>query len=85
MSHVSESEMSIGEIVERFKVSFAAISKHISVLEKANLITKQRRGKEKIITFVPESMTDAQLDIEQYRALWQSRLDELDKVLKEEK
>ena len=39
--HVSEVEMSIGEIVEKFKLSFAAISKHVTVLERANLIKKQ--------------------------------------------
>ena len=85
LAHVSTAEMSIGDIVDRFKLSFAAISKHITVLEHANLITKKRRGKEKIITFLPDTMTNAQLDIEQYKALWESRLDTLDKILKEEK
>ena len=85
LEHVSTVEMSIGEIVDRFKLSFAAISKHISVLERANLVSKRRRGKEKIIIFLPESLIAAQSDIEQYTALWESRLDKLDKVLKEEK
>lgn len=85
LAHVSRVEMSIGEIVDKFKLSFAAISKHVTVLEQANLITKQRRGKEKIITFLPDTLTTAQLDIEQYTALWESRLDTLEKVLKEEK
>jgi len=85
LEHVSMVEMSVSEIVDKFKLSFAAISKHVSVLEQANLITKQRRGKEKIITFLPDTLTAAQLDIGQYKALWNSRLDKLEIVLKEEK
>jgi DNA-binding transcriptional ArsR family regulator len=77
--------MSVGEIVDKFKLSFAAISKHVAVLERARLITKHRRGKEKIITFLPDTLTAAQLDIEHYTALWGSRLDMLEKVFKEEK
>lgn len=85
LRHVSEVEMSIGEIVDKFKLSFAAVSKHISVLENAHLIKKQRKGKEKIIIFSHVAMADVQKDVEQYKALWESRLDRLEKVLKEEK
>ena len=85
LAYVSTVEMSIGEIVDKFKLSFAAISKHVTVLEHANLVKKQRRGKEKIIIFLPDAMTTAQLDIKQYTALWGSRFDMLEKVFKEEK
>ena len=51
----------------------------------SKVIYKKRRGKEKIITFLPDIMTAAQLDIEQYKALWESRLDALNKMLKEKK
>ena len=83
--YVSEMEMSVGEIVDKFKISFAAISKHVSVLEKAHLIKKQRRGKEKFILFSPDAMTTLRGDVEHYQALWESRFDKLEKVLKEEK
>ena len=83
--HVSQSEMCVGEIVDKFNMSFAAISKHLSVLEQAQLIVKQRRGKEKIVTFNPQTISNAKMDIENYMSLWDSRLDSLDKLLKEEK
>lgn len=85
LEYVSTIEMSIGEIVDKFKLSFAAISKHITVLEKANLVTKQRRGKEKLIVFTPATLLAAQSDIAQYTALWEHRLETLGKILKEEK
>ena len=55
------------------------------MLEHAQLIKKQRRGKEKFIIFSPGAVVDLQVDVERYKALWESRLDRLEKVLKEEK
>ena len=85
LEYVSRFEMSVGDLVDKFKLSFAAISKHVTVLEKANLVAKQRRGKERIVIFLPETVLTARTDIERYTALWQSRLDKLEKLLKEEK
>lgn len=83
--YVSKAEMSISEIVDKFKLSFAAISKHVTVLEHAQLIKKHRKGKEKIIVFLPDTMTNAHLDLEQYISVWEGRFDALEKVVKEEK
>jgi len=84
LEHVSRFEMSVGEIVDKFKLSFAAISKHVTVLEQAQLVAKQRRGKEKVVVFLPGALGNAQVDIEQYKALWESRFDRLEALLKEE-
>ena len=81
---VSRVEMTIGEISEHYKLTFAAISKHIMVLEKANLITKTRRGKSQVVIIVPSTVAMAQKNIERYARMWSSRFDKLDILLQEE-
>lgn len=83
LTRVSKVEMSIGEIANHYKLTFAAISKHIKVLEKANLITKRRRGKEQVVIIVPSTLIVAQEHIERYASMWGERFDKLEQILKE--
>lgn len=74
--------MSISEISAHYKLTFAAISKHIKVLERANLVTKKRRGKEQVVIIVPESLVFARTHIDRYARMWNERLDKLETLLK---
>lgn len=82
---VSQAEMSISEIAIHYHLTFAAISKHIKVLERAQLITKRRRGKEQVVSIVPGTLNVAQHHIERYTKLWQDRFNALDTSLQEER
>ncbi len=84
LAQVADAEMSISEIAEHYKLTFAAISKHIKVLEKANLITKRRRGKEQVVIIVPATFNVAQEHIDRYAKMWGSRFDNLEILLKED-
>ena len=84
LARVSETNMSIGEIAEHYKLTFAAISKHIMVLEKARLVTKRRRGREQVVIIVPATVHIAQEHIEQYTKMWDDRFNKLETVLKED-
>lgn len=83
MERVSEAEMSIGEIAHHYSLTFAGVSKHIKVLERAGLVTKRRRGKEQVVIIVPRTIALAQHEIEHYAQIWGDRFDQLDNVLKE--
>lgn len=85
LARVAEVEMSIGEIAEHYQLTFAAISKHVKVLEKANLITKRRRGKEQVVIIVPSTVNIAQKHIERYAQMWGDRFNRLETLLREEK
>jgi DNA-binding transcriptional ArsR family regulator len=74
---------SIGELAKSYDLTFAAISKHLKVLERAHLITKQRRGKEQVVSVVPHALKEADDYIEMYRKLWEGRFDRLETLLKE--
>jgi DNA-binding transcriptional ArsR family regulator len=72
--------LSIGEIAKHYNLTFAAISKHIKVLEKAKLVTKQKRGLHQMVTICPETLHDADKYLKQYEALWKKRFDRLEIV-----
>lgn len=78
---VAHSELSIGEIAQHFSLTFAAVSKHIQVLERANLITKRRRGKEQVVIIVPDTLNVARDQIERYAHMWNDRFDRLEVLL----
>ena len=82
LARVAEVEMSIGEIAEHYKLTFAAISKHIKVLEKAQLVTKRRRGREQVVIIVPSTLDLAQEHIEKYAKMWGDRFDALESLVK---
>ncbi len=79
---VSKKSLSIGEIAVDYKMTFAAIAKHLDVLHRAKLITKSRRGKEQIVSLAPSTLATANNYLEGYRELWENRLNSLDKYLK---
>ncbi|HEY1708441.1 MAG TPA: metalloregulator ArsR/SmtB family transcription factor [Rhizomicrobium sp.] len=85
LRRVAGRELSIGEIAASYDISFAAVSKHLVVLEKARLVTKRREGKLQIVALSPSALTDAAKHLERYRDIWESRLDRLEKYLEKER
>jgi len=67
---VARNEHSVGELVAFHDVSFAAISKHLKVLEQACLIHKRKEGRKHIISLAPGALLSADEYLEQYRYLW---------------
>jgi DNA-binding transcriptional ArsR family regulator len=83
LRRVSKSELTISEIAKSYDLTFAAVSKHLKVLEKAQLIMKRRRGKEQMVQASPQALKEADDYLKNYRQLWVERYDALDKLLKE--
>lgn len=84
LSRVSRAELSVSELVEKYNVSFAAISKHLKVLEHAELITKRKEGNKHMVTLAPHALRSADEYLEQYRQMWEQKFSKLDEILKEE-
>jgi DNA-binding transcriptional ArsR family regulator len=82
LHRVMECELSVSELVEKYSVSFAAISKHLKVLERAQLIRKRKEGKKSMVALAPGALEEADRYLEQYRRMWDSRYDKLDQLLK---
>ena len=77
-------QATVGELAQPFRMSLPAISKHLRVLERAGLLTQQRRGRQRHCTLDPGAMTAAQEWIAHTRAFWEGRLDALDLLLEAE-
>lgn len=77
LQRVAQKELSVSEIALPYNVSLAAISKHLRVLENAQLISKQRRGKQQFIQLSPQALQNVSIYLQQYEALWNQRLDNL--------
>ena len=77
-------EVSVSQLATAYEMSFAAVQKHVAVLEEAFLVTKEPRGRERMVRGNPERIRQAQLLLDQFEQLWRSRIDRLDAFLAEE-
>ncbi|GAA0974334.1 HTH-type transcriptional regulator [Nocardioides aquaticus] len=75
---------SVSQLAAAYDMSFAAVQKHVAVLEGARLVTKQQRGRERIIRGDPEVVQKAQALLNRYEEIWRSRIDRLDSLLAED-
>ena len=78
-----EGEATVSELAAAYLMSFAAVSKHVAVLEGAGLVTKEPRGRERIIRGNPEQIRRAQVLLDRYEQVWRSRIARLDTLLAE--
>lgn len=81
LARVARAELSVGELVKNYDVSFAAISKHLKVMDHAGLIIKRKEGKKQMVSLAPGALQSADEYLEQYRQMWQSRYDKLDALI----
>lgn len=83
LRRVTGVELSIGEIAAHYDLTFAAVSKHIKILEKARLVSKRRRGKEQMVTLAPRAFRDVDEYFAYYRKATEERFDRLEAFLSE--
>ena len=76
-----EGEHSVSALARLYPMSFAAVQKHVAVLEGAELVTKQRRGREQLVRGNVNAVRDAYAQLELLEAMWRSRIDRFGEVL----
>lgn len=79
-----DGEARVTELAQPFPVSLNTVSKHIRVLERANLVRRRRAGREHFLSLHPEPLDEAAAWIKEQRSLWASRLEALDALLQDE-
>ena len=70
-------EEGVAELALHYPMSFAAVQKHVAVLERAGLVTKQRTGRRKVVRTNIEALRHARGLLDQYEALWRGRIDRM--------
>ncbi len=81
---LASNEKTVGEIARPHKMSLAAVSKHIKVLESAELIARERRGSFQIVKLKAKSLKPAEEWIAFYSRYWNQQFDQLEKYLEGE-
>ena len=76
---------SVSALARRYPMSFAAVQKHVAVLEAAGLITKERRGRERLVRTDVETVQRARVLLDGIEELWRARMDRIDDLLEAEK
>ena len=77
-------EQSVSELAAEYAMSFAAVQKHVSVLEAAELVVKRAEGRERLVRADPERIARVRELLAQYEQLWRSRVDRLDDLLRDD-
>ena len=74
-------EPSVSRLAEAYPISFAAVQKHVAVLERAGLVTKERRGREQLVRTDPEAVRRARRALEQLETTWRGRVDRMSRLI----
>ena len=82
LSRVLNRELTISELAKSYEMSFAATAKHVSVLERAELVHKVRQGKEQLVSINAHKLNMANEYFQDYAKLWNGRFDQLETALK---
>jgi DNA-binding transcriptional ArsR family regulator len=77
-------EHSVSDLARHYEMSFAAVQKHVAVLERAALVTKRRRGREQLVRTDVATVRAARHQLETLEALWRGRLDRFGATLAEQ-
>lgn len=73
--------ISVSALAEDYDMTFAAVQKHVSVLESAGLVQKNRKGRQRFVSGDPGTLRQVQLLLDRYEQLWRQRIGRFDVLL----
>lgn len=79
-----QAEQSVSALAAAYDVSFAAVQKHVAVLEAAQLVVKRAEGRERLVRAHPDTIARARRLLGDYERMWRARIDRLDELLAED-
>ena len=83
LEQLGRADASITDLAEAFHMTLTGMRKHVGVLEQAELVTTEKVGRVRTCRLGPRRLEDETAWIERHRRLWDSRFDELDKVVEQ--
>jgi DNA-binding transcriptional ArsR family regulator len=83
LSRLAAGQATVNELAEPFDISLQAVSRHLKVLERAQLITRGRDAQYRPCALRPEPLDTAAGWIQEHRQIWEDRFDRLDRHLRE--
>ena len=73
--------LSVSDLARRFPMSFAAVQKHVAVLERAGLVVKRRQGREQRVSGSAAALAEARGLLDQLEVLWRQRIERIGELL----
>jgi DNA-binding transcriptional ArsR family regulator len=81
LARVMDADASVSELARHYDMSFAAVQKHVAVLERARLVTKRKDGRAQRVAGNPDAVRRATRLLERFEQRWQVRVGRLDALL----
>jgi DNA-binding transcriptional ArsR family regulator len=83
LEQLGRADASITDLARKFRMTLTGMKKHVGILERAGFVATEKVGRVRTCKLGPCRLAEETAWIEQYRLLWASRFDELDKVVEE--
>jgi DNA-binding transcriptional ArsR family regulator len=83
VARVLRQEASVSALADRYAMSFAAVQKHVAVLERAGLVSKQAHGRERLVRGDVDTIRAAVRLLEDYEEIWRGRIGRIEDLLAE--
>ena len=83
LEQLGRTDCSITDLAEKFHMTLTGMKKHVGVLEQVGLVTTAKVGRVRTCKLGPRRLAEETAWIEEYRQLWASRFDALDKVVED--
>ena len=81
LRRAADGELSVSRLADGYAMSFAAVQKHVAVLERAGLVTKARHGREQLVRTDPVAVARARHALDELEATWRDRVDRMADLL----
>ena len=81
LRRAADGELSVSRLADGYAMSFAAVHKHVTVLERAGLVTKVRHGREQLVRTDPVAVARARHALDELEATWRGRVDRMTDLL----
>src|SRR3990170_2112820 len=78
-----DAQEGVAELASHYPMSFAAVQKHVAILERAGLVTKERIGRRKVVRTNLAGLLAARRLLDQYEELWRGRIDRMTELVDE--
>jgi len=80
-----EGRLSVSALAREYPISLAAVQKHVAVLERAELVSKHRVGRESIVRAEADALKRARAALDRLESDWRTRIERIDSILDEDK
>jgi DNA-binding transcriptional ArsR family regulator len=78
-----DGEEGVAELAQHYPMSFAAVQKHVAILERAGLVSKHRAGRRKVVRTNLEGLRVARRLLDRYEDLWRERVERMNRLISE--